>query len=70
MRHVLAVAVSLCAALAAATAADPPPEKTGLKVGEKAPNFTLKDQSGKEHALKDLIKDGPVALVFYRSAKW
>ncbi len=67
----LAVSVGLCAALGAASAADPAPEeKTGLKVGEKAPAFTLKDQAGKERALKDLLQDGPVALVFYRSASW
>jgi cytochrome oxidase Cu insertion factor (SCO1/SenC/PrrC family) len=67
----LAVSVGLCAALGVASAADPAPEeKTGLKVGEKAPAFTLKDQAGKERALKDLLQDGPVALVFYRSASW
>jgi cytochrome oxidase Cu insertion factor (SCO1/SenC/PrrC family) len=66
----LAAAAVACAALGAAVAAPPPEEKTGLKVGEKAPEFTLKDQAGKDRALKDLLKDGPVALVFYRSAAW
>ncbi len=55
----------------AVLAADPAPEeKTGLKVGEKAPEFTLKDQAGEEHTLSTMLKDGPVALVFYRSASW
>ncbi len=45
-------------------------EQSGLKAGEKAPKFTLKDQEGKEHSLDDLLKKGKVALVFYRSADW
>lgn len=54
-----------------AVAADPAPEaKTGLKVGEKAPEFKLKDQTGTERSLADLLKDGNVALVFFRSADW
>ena len=47
-----------------------PEEQTGLKVGEKAPRFTLKDQEGKERSLDELLKKGKVALVFYRSADW
>ena len=46
------------------------PEKTGLAVGRKAPAFTLKDQTGKEVSLESLLKTGPVALVFHRSADW
>ncbi len=45
-------------------------EQSGMKVGEKAPKFTLKDQEGKERSLDDLLKKGKVALVFYRSADW
>jgi cytochrome oxidase Cu insertion factor (SCO1/SenC/PrrC family) len=45
-------------------------EQSGVKVGEKAPKFTLKDQEGKERSLDDLLKKGNVALVFYRSADW
>ncbi|HEV8058458.1 MAG TPA: hypothetical protein VGP68_01210 [Gemmataceae bacterium] len=47
-----------------------PDEKTGLKVGAKAPSFTLKDQNGKERSLDQFLKNGKVALVFYRSAGW
>ena len=43
---------------------------TGVKVGDKAPSFTLKDQEGRERSLDDLLKSGKVALVFYRSADW
>lgn len=64
-------ALGLLAASGLARAADPAPdEKTGIKVGEKAPAFKLKDQTGTERELAALLKDGPVALVFYRSASW
>ncbi|MGG1632144.1 peroxiredoxin-like family protein [Rossellomorea sp. NRS-1567] len=38
----------------------------GLRVGEKAPNFTLPDATGKGVALEDVLKNGPVILTFYR----
>jgi cytochrome oxidase Cu insertion factor (SCO1/SenC/PrrC family) len=47
-----------------------PEEQTGVKVGEKAPKFTLKDQEGKERTLDEFLGKGKVALVFYRSADW
>ena len=47
-----------------------PEEQTGLKVGEKAPKFTLKDQEGKERSLDEFLAKGKFALVFYRSADW
>jgi len=37
-----------------------------LKVGDKAPNFTLKNQMGKELALYDMLKETPVILTWYR----
>jgi thioredoxin-dependent peroxiredoxin len=69
----LAAAVVLLAAPAtfSQTKAKPAPEEqTGLKVGEKAPTFTLKDQEGKERTLAEFLGKGKVALVFYRSADW
>lgn len=71
----LALAVSTLALLAPTVHAQPkgkpaPEGQTGLKVGEKAPTFTLRDQEGKERSLDDLLKKGKVALVFYRSADW
>jgi len=54
-----------------AIAAEPAsPEKVGLAVGQKAPAFTLKDQNARDVTLESLLKKGPVALVFYRSADW
>jgi cytochrome oxidase Cu insertion factor (SCO1/SenC/PrrC family) len=65
---VLAAGLLLAAGVRAAEPA--PEEKTGLKVGEKAPAFKLKDQNGKERTLEEFVKEGKVALVFYRSASW
>lgn len=42
----------------------------GLKTGEKAPAFKLKNQKGKDVSLEELLKKGKVALVFHRSAAW
>lgn len=54
-----------------AEAAEPAtPDKTGLAVGQKAPAFTLKDQESRDVSLDSLLKKGPVALVFHRSADW
>jgi peroxiredoxin len=45
------------------------PAEPGLKVGEAAPKFTLKDQAGQDRSLDDLLKKGKVALVFLRSVR-
>jgi peroxiredoxin len=42
----------------------------GLKVGDNAPDFALKDSTGKEVSLAGLRARGKVALVFFRSADW
>lgn len=65
----LLVGIGLCL-FAVNAAGDPPEDQTGLKVGTKAPAFTLKDSSGKERTLDEFLKKGNVALVFYRSARW
>jgi peroxiredoxin len=41
----------------------------GLKVGDKAPDFTGYDQNGKQIELKKILENGPVILFFYRG-KW
>ena len=46
------------------------PGKSGLAVGRPAPAFTLKDQRDRDLSLESLLKKGPVALVFHRSADW
>ncbi len=47
--------------------AEPQPD---LLVGAKAPKFSLSDQEGKNRSLDEILKQGKVALVFYRSADW
>ena len=44
-------------------------ELGGLKVGDEAPNFKLKDQDGQEQDLETALQQGPVLLVFLR-AEW
>ncbi len=71
--------------LAVAAQADPMPGKSatdpmptasdrammpGLKVGDAAADFTLPSATGGEVALKALLAEGNVALVFVRSADW
>jgi peroxiredoxin Q/BCP len=41
---------------------------TALKVGDKAPEFTLRDTSGTPVALSSLLSRGPVILAFYIKA--
>jgi peroxiredoxin len=41
----------------------------GLKVGDKAPDFTGYDQNGKMVESKNLLQKGPLVLFFYRG-KW
>ncbi len=45
-----------------------PDEQTGVKVGEKAPKFTLMDQSGKERSLEEFLRKGKVALIMAAKA--
>lgn len=42
----------------------------GIAVGESLPVNNLKKQDGSEVVLLDIAKNGPVALIFYRSASW
>lgn len=45
-------------------------ELPGLEIGKKAPDFELKDQLGKPVRLSEMLKKGPAAVVFHRSASW
>jgi peroxiredoxin len=40
-----------------------------VKVGDKAPDFTLKNTADQDVSLYTLLGDGPVVLTFYRG-KW
>ena len=61
---------SVMLALHPIAAAPASSEKTGLAVGQKAPGFTLKDQDDRDVSLAAVLRKGPVALVFFRSADW
>lgn len=41
---------------------------TALKVGDKAPEFTLPDTDGKPVVLSQLLQKGPVILAFFPKA--
>ncbi|PYL38772.1 MAG: hypothetical protein DMF36_07130 [Verrucomicrobia bacterium] len=44
-----------------------PPSTGAPRVGQKAPEFTLSDQDGRDVSLRDLrSKSKAVALIFYR----
>ncbi len=44
--------------------------KLGPQVGERVPDFTLKDQNGKTWMLQSIMGPKGAMLVFYRSADW
>ena len=66
----IAGACVLLLALAATDAEPASPEKAGLAIGQRAPDFTLKEQNGRDVSLSAMLKKGPVAVVFFRSADW
>lgn len=41
-----------------------------IKVGDKFPALSLKDQTGEAFDLSKTLQAGPVALVIFRSADW
>jgi peroxiredoxin Q/BCP len=41
---------------------------SSLKVGDRAPDFTLPDTEGKPVTLSKLLQQGPVILAFYVKA--
>jgi peroxiredoxin Q/BCP len=41
---------------------------TSLKVGDKAPDFTLTDTGGKQVTLSRMLEGGPVMLAFFPKA--
>jgi cytochrome oxidase Cu insertion factor (SCO1/SenC/PrrC family) len=57
--------LTLTHASQAPPASTPPALPLSLKVGDIAPDFTLRDQSGKEVSLKDFHGKKSVVLAFY-----
>ncbi len=71
----LAAGACLSVALAAEAAAQAPPQtidvsKLGPQVGERVPEFSLKDQNGKTWTLQSIMESKGAMLVFFRSADW
>ena len=67
---VVLVVALLSLSIGAGATGEALPGKNGPEIGQPAPSFTLKDQNGKDVSLDALTKQGPVALVFYRSSEW
>lgn len=44
--------------------------KLGPQVGQRVPDFTLRDQTGRERNLQSIMGPRGAMLVFYRSADW
>jgi hypothetical protein len=44
--------------------------KLGPQVGERVPDFTLRDQTGKSQSLQSIMGRRGAMLVFVRSADW
>jgi len=44
--------------------------KLGPQIGQRVPDFNLKDQNGKSWTLDSTLGPNGVMLVFYRSADW
>ena len=53
---------------AVALLAQPAPQHTNLKVGDTAPDFTLRDQNNKEVKLSDFKGKKNVVLAFFPAA--
>lgn len=70
------VAWALSFVVAAAAFAQPPARqkidvsKLGPQVGERVPDFSLKDQTGKIQTLQSIMRPKGAMLVFLRSADW
>jgi hypothetical protein len=48
----------------------PDVQKLGPQVGDRVPDFTLLDQSGRSRTLTSLMRPNGLMLVFFRSADW
>jgi hypothetical protein len=69
----LTLLAALLAAHSGAMAQSPPRidvSKLGPQVGERVPDFSLKDQNGKPWTLQSIMGPKGAMLVFYRSADW
>ena len=64
-------AFSLAPGLSHAQGKAAPEEMQGtVKVGDKAPDFTLTAHDGETYTLSEVASKGTVAVMFFRSANW
>jgi cytochrome oxidase Cu insertion factor (SCO1/SenC/PrrC family) len=71
------IAVAVAVGLVADRPQSNPPVRTridvsklGPQVGERVPDFNLKDQKGKSWTLQSIMGPKGAMLVFFRSADW
>jgi hypothetical protein len=64
-RKLLRLSAFLVIALVAAQAQQSPPPKTHLKVGQPAPDFTMRGTDGKTYKLSEFKGKKNVVLAFY-----
>ena len=75
MRHVIVVCVFVVIGMLQPTAQERTREridvsKLGPQVGERVPDFSLVDQTGKTRNLQSIMGPRGAMLVFVRSADW
>jgi len=70
MKHTSRWAIATAVALFLGTDAITAEVEHVLEIGQKAPDFKLHDQTGKERSLSAMLKKSKVAVVFHRSADW
>ncbi len=70
MKHTSLGAVATAVALTLGTGSIAAEVEHALEIGQKAPDFKLHDQTGKERSLRAMLKKSKVAVVFHRSADW
>jgi hypothetical protein len=75
MRHLIVWAAIVLGGGLHPTAQERPREridvsKLGPQVGERAPDFTLVDQTGRTRTLQSIMGSRGAMLVFIRSADW
>jgi hypothetical protein len=73
----LAVSVAIFGRVSGQSGQPAPPARTridvsrlGPQVGERVPDFALKDQSGQTQTLRSIMRPKGAMLVFIRSADW
>jgi len=65
MRHLLMVMALMVCTLVSGFADNPPVPPMKLKVGDTAPDFTLRDQNGKQVSLHDFRDKKTVVLAVF-----